>query len=102
MNPDDATDAIGATAIRRVLVGRVVWAVFALLTVPLAIGALDTRLMTPLALPGYLLMMAMTIVGSYVAPQYRFWLYWAPFALCAYAIGIAVAAGYHLLRSRRQ
>lgn len=102
MKPDDARDAIGATAIRRILGGRVVWVVFALLTVPLAVGALDTRLMTPLALPGYLLMMAMTIVGSYVVPQYRFWLYWVPFALCAYAIGVAVGAGHHLLRSRRQ
>lgn len=94
-------DAIDRTALREILVGRVVWAVFALLTVPLAIGALDTRLMTPLALPGYLLMMALTIVGSYVVPQYRFWLYWAPFAACAYAIGVAAAAGYHVVRSRR-
>jgi hypothetical protein len=74
-------------------------AVFALLVVPLVLGTVDGRLWTPLAAPGYLLMMVMTIVGSVVAPQYEFWLYWPPFVLLCYGLAVGAGAGYYRVRS---
>ena len=73
--------------------------VFALLVVPLVLGTVDGRLWTPLAAPGYLLMMALTIVGSVLVPQYEFWLYWPPFVLLCYGLSVGVAAGYYGVRS---
>ncbi|XVH33540.1 hypothetical protein ACNS7O_17980 (plasmid) [Haloferacaceae archaeon DSL9] len=84
-------------ALAAILRGRATIAVFGLLTIPLALGAIDARLMTPLALPGYLLKMVMTIIGSYLAPQYAFWLYWIPFFAVSYGIAVIVGAGYYLL-----
>ncbi len=75
-----------------VLTGPRVWVVFGAITVPFAVGVTDTRLMTPLAAPGYALMSAMTIVGSYLTPQYTFWLYWIPFCVCSYVISVVCAA----------
>lgn len=64
--------------------------VFAALTVPLVVGTLDARLHTPLAVPGYTLFVAVTVVGERIVPQYAFRLYWIPFVLCCYAIAIVV------------
>lgn len=79
------------------LVGRAVWVVFGLLVVPLLAGLLDSRLWTPLALPGYLLMLAITVVASVVTPSYRFWVFWPPFVLASYGVSVVVAATYHAL-----
>lgn len=65
--------------------------VFAALTVPLVAGTVDARLHTPLALPGYTLFVALTVVGERIVPQYAFRLYWGPFLLCCYALAIVVA-----------
>lgn len=73
------------------LAGPGVWVTFGVLTVPFVGAALDTRLMTPLALPGYLLMTALTVVGSHLVPQFAFWLYWAPFFVCCYVLSVVVA-----------
>jgi hypothetical protein len=74
--------------------------VFGLLVLPVLAGTADGRLWTPLAAPGYLLMMAMTIVGSVVVPDYEFWVYWPPFVATCYALSVAVGGGYYRVRSR--
>lgn len=79
------------------VVGRAVWVVFGLLVVPLLAGLVDGRLWTPLALPGYLLMLAITFVASVVTPQYRFWLFWPPFVIASYSISVLVAGAYYAL-----
>lgn len=73
-------------------------AVFGLLVLPVLVGTVDGRLWTPLAAPGYFLMMFMTIVGSVVVPNYEFWVYWPPFVVASYVIAVAVAAVYYGLR----
>lgn len=73
-------------------------AVFGLLVLPVLAGTVDGRLWTPLAAPGYLLMMFMTIVGSVVVPQYEFWVYWPPFVVASYVLAVAVAAVYYRVR----
>lgn len=72
--------------------GPGVWMTFGAITVPFVAGVVDTRLVTPLAAPGYVLMVGLTVVGSHVAPEYAFWLYWIPFFLCSYLLSIVVAA----------
>lgn len=78
-------------------VGRAVWVVFGLLVGPLLAGLVDGRLWTPLALPGYLLMLAITYLSSVLVPQYRFWLFWPAFVLASYAISVVVAGTYYAL-----
>ena len=91
-------DRLDRQQVRTVLAGRVVLAVFALLTVPLTVGSLDGRLMTPLAYPGYLVLMVGSSVGSYLVPNLAIWVFWAPFFLGSYAVAVVVGAGYRLLR----
>lgn len=79
------------------LVGRVVWVVFGLLVVPVLAGLIDGRLWIPLALPGYLLMLAITFVASVLVPQYRLWVFWPVFVLASYAISVVVAGAYYAL-----
>lgn len=78
-------------------VGRAVWVVFGLLVGPLLAGLIDGRLWTPLALPGYLLMLAITYVASVLVPQYRFWVFWPPFVLASYGISVVVGGAYYAL-----
>ena len=73
-------------------------AVFGLLVLPVIAGTVDGRLWTPLAAPGYFLMMFMTIAGSVVAQNYEFWVYWPPFVVVSYVIAVAVATVYYGLR----
>jgi hypothetical protein len=82
--------------------GPVVWISFALLVFPLALGTIDTRLMTPLALPGYTIFVLMTVVGDVlpVIRNYGFRLYWLPFLLVCYGISVVIATGYYVLRRR--
>ena len=84
---------------RTVFAGRVVVAVFALLAIPLVVGSLDGRLMTPLAYPGYLVMMVGSSVGTYLFPNLAIWVFWAPFLLGTYAIAVVVGVGYRTIRS---
>lgn len=78
--------------VRRALAGWDVLLLFALLVGPLAIGRLDGDLMTPLALPGYLLLTLGSALGSRLAPQYAVWLYWIPFVVGSYAVSVVLAA----------
>jgi hypothetical protein len=85
----------------RVLLGPATVVAFCLLFVPLALGVLDTRLMTPFAAPGYALLLAMTVVGSYVLPQYGLWIYWIPFTVVCYGIATVVGGLYYGVRALR-
>jgi hypothetical protein len=83
---------------RRLLAGPSVLVTFALLVVPLVVGTLKTALMTPLALPGYLVLTIGSAVGNLLFPQLALWLYWVPFALASYAISVVVGIGYRSVR----
>ncbi|AGB37775.1 hypothetical protein [Natronococcus occultus] len=85
----------------QVLFGPATVVTFCLLFVPLAVGVLDTRLMTPLAAPGYTLLLAMTVVGSEVFPQYSLWVYWVPFTVVCYGIASVVGGLYYGIRAFR-
>ncbi|MDL5363325.1 hypothetical protein [Halalkalicoccus sp. NIPERK01] len=84
------------------LVAPPVWISFALLIFPLAIGVVDTRLFSPLALPGYTVFVAMTVVGDVlpVVRNFGFRLYWLPFVVVCYGISVVVGIGYRALRRR--
>lgn len=84
--------------LRRVLAGPAVLVTFALLVVPLVAGTLKTALMTPLALPGYLILTIGSAVGNLIFPQFALWLYWIPFALASYGISVVVGVAYRAVR----
>lgn len=86
------------TDARRVFAGPPVLTTFALLVVPLAAGAIDTTLMTPLALPGYLILTIGSAVGNLLFPNFALWVYWAPFLGACYVLSLLVGAGYRRLR----
>lgn len=93
---DDAiADRGGTTADRDAwwvaVAGPGVVCLFSLLTVPPVLGTLDARLHSPLAVPGYALFVALTVVGERVVPQFVFRLYWPPFLLCSYGVAVAGA-----------
>lgn len=91
MNTDD---------LRRWFAGPDVFAVLAVLVLPLAVGTLDSRFLTPLALPGYLLHALGTAVWNRVLPNFALWVFWGPFVGICYAIGVAVAALYRQAKPR--
>lgn len=95
---DATADGFDFRRLRTVFAGRVVVAVFAFLTIPLVVGSLDGRLLTPLAYPGYLVMMIGSSVGSYLFPNYALWLFWAPFLLGCYAVAVVAGIGYRTVR----
>lgn len=86
------------TAPRRVLAGPAVIATTVLLVVPLVAGALDSTLMTPLALPGYLVLTVGSAVGNLLFPNLALWVYWVPLALASYALAVFVGVGVRRLR----
>lgn len=87
--------------IRRVLAGPATLATYALLVVPFALGAFKTALMTPLALPGYLIFVIGTAIGNVLAQRFAFWLYWVPFLVGCYAIALVVGYGYEWWRAAK-
>lgn len=84
----------------RVLFGPATVVAFCLLVVPFLLGVFDVRLMTPLAAPGYALMLAMTAAGSRLLP-YDLWIYWVPFLAACYGVAAAVGGLYYGVRSAR-
>lgn len=94
----DGPSPVDVQTLRRVFAGPVVLATFGLLVVPLVVGSLDGRLMTPLAFPGYLILMMGSSVGSYLFPNLALWVFWAPFVVGCYAISLVVGAVYRALR----
>lgn len=91
------TDHVG---LRRALAGPSVVATFLLLVVPLAVGALDTRLMTPLALPGYLILTLGSAVGNLLFSNFALWVYWAPFLVVSYVLSVSVGSLYRTVVGR--
>ncbi|WP_254824140.1 hypothetical protein [Haloglomus halophilum] len=83
---------------RRVLAGPAVVVAFALLTVPLVAGALDSAFMTPLAFPGYLVLTIGSAVGNLLFPNFALWVYWVPFAMACYGIAVVAGIGYRAAR----
>lgn len=96
----DAERAPTRAAVRRALAGWDVLVLFALLVGPLAVGRLDGDLMSPLALPGYLLLTVGSAIGNRLFPQYGLWLYWFPFVAGSYAVSVVVAATLRPLWNR--
>ena len=86
------------STLRRALAGRDVLAMFALLVVPVAVGAYETTWMTPLALPGYLLLTVGSSIGNRVFPWLALWTYWVPFVVGSYGVAVVAGAGYRALR----
>lgn len=90
----------GHISLKKLVIAPVVWASFALLVFPLALSNIDSRLWSPLALPGYVLFVLMTTIGN-VLPKVRnfgFRLYWLPFVVICYGISLAAGAGYYAVR----
>ncbi|MFU8869002.1 hypothetical protein [Natronococcus sp.] len=81
-----------APSLRRVLTAPATIATYLLLVVPLALGWLRTSLLSPLALPGYLIYTIGSAIGNLIAPRLDLWVYWIPFLAGCY--GIAVTTGY--------
>ncbi|WP_255171765.1 hypothetical protein [Natrononativus amylolyticus] len=88
-----------SVSIRRVLAGPATLLTYALLVVPFVAGAFKTALMTPLALPGYLIFVIGTAVGNALAQRFAFWVYWVPFFAGCYAIAVVVGYGYEWWRA---
>ena len=88
-----------SVSIRRVLVGPATLVTYALLVVPFALGAFKTALMTPLALPGYLIFVIGTAIGNAIAPRFALWVYWVPFLVGCYGISLVAGYGYEWWRS---
>jgi hypothetical protein len=84
--------------IHRMFAGRTVIAVFVILVGPLVIGTIDTDLMTPLALPGYVALSLGSSIGSYLFPNLALWVFWAPFLFGSYVVSLLVAGLYRVMR----
>ncbi|KYH23909.1 hypothetical protein HAPAU_39880 [Halalkalicoccus paucihalophilus] len=88
--------------LRKIIIAPAVWVSFALLVFPLALSDIDSRLFSPLALPGYVLFVCMTVIGD-ILPKVRnfgFRLYWVPFIVVCYGVSLALGAGYYALCRR--
>ncbi|SFL15089.1 hypothetical protein SAMN04487950_2737 [Halogranum rubrum] len=86
------------SSLRRLVAGPSVLVTFALLVVPLTAGSLDGRLMTPLAYPGYLIMMVGSSFGSYLFPNFALWVFWFPFVVGCYGISVVVGVLFRAVR----
>jgi hypothetical protein len=86
--------------IRRVLTSPATVGTYLFLVLPLTVGWFKTSLLSPLALPGYLIYVVGTAIGNVFAPRLAFWVYWIPFLIGCYAVAVVVGLGYELLRDR--
>lgn len=84
--------------IRRIFFGRSVIVVFVLLVGPLVVGVIDNDFMTPLALPGYVVLSLGSSIGNQLFPNLALWVFWAPFLLGSYGVSIAIGGVYRHLR----
>lgn len=89
-------------SLRELTVAPIVHLSFALLVFPFAGSVLDSRLSTPLAIPGYVVFVLMTVVGNIhpLTRRFGFRLYWVPFVTVCYGLSLVVGAGYYLIRQR--
>jgi hydrogenase/urease accessory protein HupE len=93
------TRTLTLSDIHRMFAGRSVIAVFVIVVGPLVVGTIDTDLMTPLALPGYVALSLGSSVGSYLFPNLALWVFWAPFLFGSYVVSLVVAGLYRAVRS---
>ncbi|MFD1564158.1 hypothetical protein ACFR99_11415 [Haloarchaeobius amylolyticus] len=87
-------------SLRRVATSPATLATFLLLVVPFGLGWFETRLFSPLALPGYLVYTIGTAFGNAIAPRFEFWIYWVPFLVGTAGIAAVVGSGYEWWRER--
>lgn len=78
--------------------GRSVLVVFTLLVGPVVVGAIDTDLMTPLALPGYVALSLISSIGNALFRNLALWVFWAPFLLGSYAVSVVIGGLYRTVR----
>ncbi len=84
--------------VRKLLAGRAVVGWYLLLVVPLVVGALDARFMTPLALPGYLMLTLGSAYGSHLFPTFELWVFWMPFFVGMYVVSVGLAMASNAMR----
>lgn len=91
-------------SLRDLAVAPIVHLNFALLVFPFACSVIDSRLFTPLAIPGYVLFVLMTIVGNIhpLTRRFGFRLYWVPFVVICYGLSLMIGAGYYLFWQRSE
>ena len=88
------------TDVRRALFGRDVLVIASILVLPVILGAVETSLVTPLGIPGYLLLTLGSALGSQLFPSYALWLYWLPFVGGSYGLAICLAGAWRLAVAR--
>ena len=86
--------------IRRALFGRDVLVITSVLVLPVVLGAAETSLVTPLGVPGYLLLTLGSALGSQLFPSYALWLYWIPFVGGSYGLAVCLAGACRLAAAR--
>ena len=86
--------------VRRALFGRDVLVITSVLVLPVVLGAAETSLVTPLGIPGYLLITLGSAFGSHLFPSYALWLYWLPFVGGSYGLAICLAGAWRLAVAR--
>ncbi|WP_293032470.1 hypothetical protein [Natronococcus sp.] len=87
-------------SLRRALTAPATIATFLLLVVPLALGWLRTSLLSPLALPGYLIYTIGSAIGNLVSPRLELWVYWIPFLAGCYGVAVTIGYAYESLVDR--
>ncbi|WP_254524021.1 hypothetical protein [Natrinema caseinilyticum] len=91
-----------SASVRRALSSPVTLVTYGLLVVPLVIGRIESSLLTPLALPGYVIYVLGTAIGNALSPGVRLKYYWIPFLVGCYGIAVVVGSGYELWRDLKQ
>lgn len=86
---------------RRIVTSPATLATFVLLVVPFGLGWLETRLFSPLALPGYVIYSIGTAIGNAIAPRFDLWVYWIPFLFSSAGIAAVVGFGFEWWREGR-
>jgi len=91
---------VNRSGLRRALFGRDVLVITSVLVLPVVLGAAETSLVTPLGIPGYLLLTLGSAFGSHLFPSYALWLYWLPFVGGSYGLAICLAGARRLAAAR--
>ena len=88
------------TDVRRTLFGRDVIVIASVLVLPVVLGAVETSLVTPLGVPGYLLFTLGSALGSHLFPSFALWVFWVPFVGGSYGLAICLAGAWRLAAGR--
>ncbi len=85
-------------SLRRIVAGRAVIGAFVVLVGPFLLGVYDNTLMTPLALPGYVVLSIGSSIGNTIFPNLALWVFWVPFFGVFYLIAIGIGGLYRTVR----